>query len=102
MDYRNKTVPELKSIAKVMGLHRYSKLRKADLIALLAAPILGASVSDMPAPVLQPIVNIEEQPKSKIQWLINRVSEQPKQTFNAIKSGITNLITTYIRPDHKI
>ena len=31
-------VPELKALAKEGGLKRYSKLRKAELIALLTAP----------------------------------------------------------------
>ena len=30
-------VPELKALAKERGLRRYSKLRKAELIALLTA-----------------------------------------------------------------
>ena len=31
-------VPELKALAKERGLRRYSKLRKAELIALLTPP----------------------------------------------------------------
>ena len=34
----NMKVPELKALAKERGLRRYSKLRKAELIALLQTP----------------------------------------------------------------
>ena len=36
----NMKVPELKALAKERRLRRYSKLRKAELIALLAPPAL--------------------------------------------------------------
>ena len=34
----NMRVPELKALAKARALRRYSKLRKAELIALLQTP----------------------------------------------------------------
>ena len=36
---KNMRVPELKALAKERGLRRYSKLRKAELIALLTPPV---------------------------------------------------------------
>ena len=50
------TVIQLKSIAKQRGLHRYSNLRKAELIELLTEekPILDLPVPKVDFPVLQP------------------------------------------------
>ena len=35
IEYENTTVPELKSLARDRGLSNYSRLRKAELVALL-------------------------------------------------------------------
>ena len=47
----NRKVPELKSIAKERGLKGYSKMRKAELVALLSTPIEDLhTIPDVPAP----------------------------------------------------
>ena len=53
----NMRVPDLKALAKERGLRRYSKLRKAELIALLiaqATPPLPAPRTRPPKPTRPP------------------------------------------------
>ena len=38
MEYENMRLPELKSLARDRGLRNYSRMRKAELVALLRAP----------------------------------------------------------------
>ena len=47
MSLQDKTVVELKALARERGLQRYSKLKKADLIQLLNVP---ASLLDEDVP----------------------------------------------------
>ena len=59
---KNKTVKQLKSIAKERGIRGYYKLRKAELINALEAPrlveqksnIFDEQIPNDPTPVLQP------------------------------------------------
>src|SRR5438552_5775913 len=104
MNYQNKKVSELKVIAKERVFHSYSKMRKAELIALLSPPILDSSVPDISASVLQPSqyvpsVKKEDQPmsqeKSKFRewadWLIKHIPEPVKRTSNVVISKVNSL-----------
>ena len=117
----NRKVPELKSIAKERGLKGYSKMRKAELVALLSQPILN------PSPVLPPNQNVstvKNEEKSKFRKLVERTKnwvddkssrvfnaaksgatkwfvEKPKQVFNAAKSGATNFINKLFKSKSK-
>src|SRR5688572_21624606 len=60
MEYKTKTVTQLRSIAKAKGMKGYSQLRKADLVALVSSAVPTQSVKtehegnllDAPVPVI--------------------------------------------------
>ena len=56
MEYENMRVPELKSLARDRGLRNYSRMRKAELVALLQNnPPPGQSrASAAPTPCTRP------------------------------------------------
>ena len=53
----DKNLPELKAEAKRLGLKRYSRLKKADLINLIArnsSPILDEEIPEIESEILKP------------------------------------------------
>ena len=66
MEYKTKTVKQLRNIAKEKGMRGYSRLRKADLVALVSSGptqsvktvhesnLLDAPVPDIKVPTLVP------------------------------------------------
>ena len=73
----DKKLPELKVKAKRLGLKRFSRLKKADLINLIArnsSPILGEEIPEIDSEILKPTKYIkpridEDEVTKKIQSL---------------------------------
>src|SRR5688572_15463940 len=110
MDYKTKTVKQLRSIAKENGMKGYSRLRKADLVALVSSgPTqnvktghesnpLDAPVPDIKVPTLVPgkytpssntwksLIEAKNKVRSKLNtfadWLINYVVPREKKSVN--------------------
>src|SRR5579872_7049995 len=78
----NKKVSELKAIAKERGLRRYSKLSKAELIALLSAPILDAPVPPQAKPYWQRF----------IEWTTNHITGPLKRMGNTLISKFSTFL----------
>ena len=111
MSLQDKTIVQLKALARERGLKRYSKLNKADLIQLLNVP---ASLLDedippigLPDPV-QPVQPVQAPfPKTKTplskpleklkqfeEWLFSYIPPRPRvldATFNALKQKVMSL-----------
>ena len=108
MSLQDKTVVELKALARECGLKRYSKLKKADLIQLLNVPasLLDEDVLQigLPNPV-QPVqasfpktTTPLSKPLGKLkqfgEWLFSYIPPKPKvldTTFNALKQKVMSL-----------
>src|SRR5688572_24941069 len=111
MEYKTKTVKQLRNIAKEKGVRGYSQLRKADLVALLSfgptqnvktvheSDLLDAPVPDIKVPTLVPskytppsntwksrLTEAKNKVRSKLNtfsdWLINYVAPQEKKSVN--------------------
>ena len=109
----NRTVVQLKAIAKERGIRGYYKLRKAELIRVLEATklveqkskIFDEPISNDPTPVLQPTPwrpsNITTKVKQNIkkfftmgmqkikdfgEWLLNYIPPKPKVVDKVLES----------------
>src|SRR5678816_3568364 len=111
MEYKTKTVKQLRNIAKEKGMRGYSRLRKADLVALVSSgPTqnvktghesnpLDAPVPDIKVPTLVPgkytpssntwkshLTEAKNKVRSKLNtfadWLINYVVPREKKSVN--------------------
>ena len=79
----DKNLPELKAEAKRLGLKRYSRLKKADLINLIArnsSPILDEEIPEIDSEILKPTKYIkpridEDEAKQKIKLEIRKLEE---------------------------
>ena len=79
----DKKLPELKAKAKRLGLKRYSRLKKADLINLIARnspPILDEEIPEIDSEILKPTKYIkpridEDEAKQKIKLEIRKLEE---------------------------
>ena len=92
MSLQDKTVVELKALARERGLKRYSKLKKADLIQLLNVPasLLDEDVPQIGVPDPKPL----EKLKQFGEWLFSYIPPKPKvlaTTFNALKQKVLSL-----------
>ena len=108
MSLQDKTVVQLKALARERGLKRYSKLKKADLIQLLNVP---ASLLDEDVPQIglpDPVQPVQAPfPKTKTplskpleklkqfeEWLFSYIPPRPRvldATFNALKQKVMSL-----------
>ena len=108
MSRQDKTVVELKALARERGIKRYSKLKKADLIQLLNVP---ASLLDEDVPQIglpDPVQPVQAPfPKTKTplskpleklkqfeEWLFSYIPPRPRvldATFNALKQKVMSL-----------
>ncbi len=103
----NKTVKEMKAMAKERGLKRYSALRRAELVSLLTAPtpaaprrslrpdigipILDDNVPDIDVPILQltqapsfftkPLRAIKNKFNEWTTWFRRYIIHQPRSPF---------------------
>ena len=105
MSLQDKTVVQLKALAKEHGLKRYSKLKKADLIQLLNVPasLLDEDVSQVgfPDPVqpvqapfpktTPPLSTPLEKLKQFGEWLFSYMPKVLDTTFNALKQKVMSL-----------
>ena len=108
MSLQDKTVVELKALARERGLKRYSKLKKADLIQLLNVPasLLDEDVPEigLPDPVQPvqapfpktktPLSKPLEKLKQFGEWLFSYIPPRPRvldATFNALKQKVMSL-----------
>src|SRR5688572_12091360 len=111
MEYKTKTVKQLRNIAKEKGVRGYSQLRKADLVALLSfgptqnvktvheSDLLDAPVPDIKVPTLVPskytppsntwksrLTEAKNKVRVKLNtfadWLINYVVPREKKSVN--------------------
>src|SRR5688572_7004230 len=112
MEYKTKTVKQLRNIAKESGLVRYSGLRKADLVTFLSSRLLqsvkigresnplDAPVPDIKVPTLVPdkytppwksrfndvLTEAKNKVRSKLNsfadWLVNYVAPREKKSAN--------------------
>jgi hypothetical protein len=101
----NKTVPELREIAKLRRVCRYYSLRKAELIGALTTT--GATVSgvtgdllDSPVPVIQtPVLNPTPYiPPQKVHYehlLDEPISDIKTPVIKPIKTGVMATIKSY-------
>ena len=122
----NHTIVQLKAIAKDRGMRGYYKLRKAELINALAAPILVVQKSnifdepipDDPTPVLQPspwepsyfVAKSKQNTKQfftkgmqKIkdfgEWLLNCIPLKPKVVDKVLESFKNKIKKLYGKSD---
>ena len=74
---QNKTVKELKSLAKDLGLRGYSQLRKAELIQMRrnSSNILDEPVPEINVPILEPVQFIAKKYSSIIEKFQNQLSK---------------------------
>ena len=105
MSLQDKTVVQLKALARERGLKRYSKLKKADLIQLLNVPaslldedVPQIGLPDPVQPVQAPFPKVLSKPLEKLkqfgEWLFSYIPLKPKvldTTFNALKQKVMNL-----------
>ena len=105
MSLQDKTVVELKALARERGLKRYSKLKKADLIQLLNVPaslldedVPQIGLPDPVQPVQAPFPKVLSKPLEKLkqfgEWLFSYIPPKPKvldTTFNALKQKVMSL-----------
>ena len=106
----NKKVKELKLIAKQYGLHRYSKLRKAELIHLIkeherkqeeltrkvnSSIILDEAVPEINIPILKPVPARKSIPS--LSSLAGRVSKQVKGKINKFSDWLISFVPETIR-----
>ena len=106
----NKKVKELKLIAKQYGLHRYSKLRKAELIHLIqeherkqeeltrkvnSSIILDEAVPEINIPILKPVPARKSIPS--LSSLTGRVSKQVKGKINKFSDWLISFVPETIR-----
>ena len=108
MSLQDKTVVELKALARERGLKRYSKLKRVDLIQLLNVPAsllnedvpqigLPDPVQPMQAPFPKtktPLSKPLEKLKQFGEWLFSYIPPRPRvldATFNALKQKIMSL-----------
>ena len=107
----NKKVKELKFIAKKYGLHRYSKLRKAELIHLIkeherkveeeltrkvnSSNILDEAVPEINIPILKPVPARKSIPS--LSSLAGRVSKQVKGKINKFSDWFISFVPETIR-----
>ena len=125
MDYYTmKTIKELQNIAKESGLVRYSRLRKADLIAYVSSRLehcvktgresnpLDAPVPDIKVPTLVPdkytppwksrfndvLTQAKNKVRSKINsfadWLVNYVAPREKKPVNERLDSLKSKISS--------
>ena len=108
MSRQDKTVVQLKALARERGLKRYSKLKKADLIQLLNVPaslldedIPQIGLPDPVQPVQAPFPKTKtplSKPLEKLkqfeEWLFSYIPPRPRvldATFNALKQKVMSL-----------
>ena len=108
MSLQDKTVVELKALARERGLKRYSKPKKDDLIQLLRVPtslldedVLQIGLPDPVQPVQAPFPKTKtplskslEKLKQFGEWLFSYIPLKPKvldTTFNALKQKVMSL-----------
>src|SRR5688572_25285125 len=122
MEYKTKTVKQLRNIAKVKGMRGYSRLRKADLVALVSSrptqsvktvhegDLLDAPVPDIKVPTLVPgkytppsntwksrLIEANNKVRSKLNtfadWLINYVAPREKKSVNERLDSLKSTIS---------
>ena len=105
MSLQDKTVVQLKALARERGLKRYSKLKKADLIQLLNVPaslldedVPQIGLPDPVQPVQAPFPKVLSKPLEKLkqfgEWLFSYIPPKPKvldTTFNTLKQKVMSL-----------
>ena len=105
----NKKVKELKLITKQYGLHRYSKLRKAELIHLIkdherkqeltgkvnSSNILDEAAPEINIPILKPVPARKSIPS--LSSLAARVSKQVKGKINNFSDWLISFVPETIR-----
>src|SRR5688572_24100945 len=123
MEYKTKTVKQLRNIAKEKGVRGYSQLRKADLVALLSfgptqnvktvheSDLLDAPVPDIKVPTLVPgkytppsntwksrLTEVKNKARSKLNtfadWLINYVAPREKKSVNERLDSLKSTISS--------
>src|SRR5688572_11877256 len=123
MEYKTKTVKQLRNIAKVKGMRGYSRLRKADLVALVSSgPTqsvktvhesnpLDAPVPDIKVPTLVPgkytpssntwksrLIEAKNKARSKLNtfadWLINYVAPREKKSVDEKLNSLKSKISS--------
>src|SRR5688572_1578679 len=121
MEYKTKTVKQLRNIAKVKGMRGYSRLRKADLVALVSSrPTqnvktehegnpLDAPVPDIKVPTLVPgkytppsntwksLIEAKNKVRLKLNtfadWLINYIAPREKKSVNEKLNSLKSKIS---------
>src|SRR5688572_11893719 len=85
MEYKTKTVKQLRNIAKVKGMRGYSQLRKADLVALVSSgPTQSVKTVHESNPLDAPVPDI------KVPTLVPGKYTPPSNTW---KSSFNNVLT---------
>ena len=83
-NYEKMRMPELKALAKINGLRRYSRLRKADLIELIRTSLCEESQPEIDKPII-------EQPKRNDNKLTERQRKPNAQRASKLKKKSKSL-----------
>src|SRR5688572_30734069 len=111
MDYKTKTVKQLRSIAKENGMKGYSRLQKADLVALVSSgptqsvktvhesDLLDAPVPDIKVPTLVPgkYTPPSNTWKSSFSGVLEEVKNKVRSKLNTFSDWLIN----YVAPREK-
>ena len=98
INMNNKTVQELREIAKSRGLTGYHRLHKADLLTLLNTPSGQRKPTPEATDVFERKEMVKSRPvvKSKLQgwydWLINTVPKPIKERVKGVYKGFKNRV----------
>src|SRR5688572_19130911 len=111
MEYKTKTVKQLRNIAKENGLVRYSGLRKTDLVTLISSRLLqsvktvhesnplDAPVPDIKVPTLVPGKYIP--PSNTWKSRFNNVLTEAKNKVRSKLNTFSDWVVNYVAPREK-
>ena len=111
MEYKTKTVKQLRNIAKVKGMRGYSRLRKADLVALVSSGptqsvktehesnLLDAPVPDIKVPTLVP--GKYTPPSNTWKSRFNNVLTEAKNKVRSKLNTFADWLINYVAPREK-